>query len=134
MKYRWHNTLQSLPEASSVCTVQVTLITMATLAVAASRMNALEEKISELEASRGNKTNEGNTEASNEALLDYQAQLLQRLCCVRDALSIEGGDIGQIKEERDLFRAENIKLKMEAEKLNYRVKHLVKALIKAEEH
>jgi hypothetical protein len=107
---------------------------MSTLAAAASRMNALEEKISELEASRGDKTNEGNTAASNEALFDYQAQLLERLSRVRDALSIEGGDIGQIKAERDLIRAENIKLKMEAEKLNYRVKHLVKALIKAEEH
>jgi hypothetical protein len=123
-----------LPEVSRFCTVQITLNVMSTLAAAASRMNALEEKISELEASRGDKTNDGNTAASNEALFDYQAQLLERLSRVRDALSIEGGDIGQIKAERDLIRAENIKLKMEAEKLNYRVKHLVKALIKAEEH
>ena len=87
-----------------------------------------------MEASRGNKITEGNTSASNDAsLLAYQTQLLEKLTCVRDALSIEGGDIGQVREERDLFRAENTKLKLEAEKLNYRVKHLVKALTKAEE-
>ena len=48
-------------------------------------------------------------------------------------MTADGGDLGQIKEERDNLQAENLKLKKEAEKLNYRVKHLVKALTAAEE-
>ena len=97
------------------------------------RMSAIEGKLTAIEASRGNNTNQMSTAAFNEVLFDYQTQLLDKLRNVRNALTADGGDLGQIKEERDNLQAENLKLKKEAEKLNYRVKHLVKALTAAEE-
>ena len=97
------------------------------------RMSAIEGKLTAIEASRGNNTNQMSTAAFNEVLFDYQTQLLDKLRNVRKALTADGGDLGQIKEERDNLQAENLKLKKEAEKLNYRVKHLVKALTAAEE-
>lgn len=105
----------------------------ATYSEAESRMSVIEDKLSAFEASRGNKTDQINTAASSEMLHEYQVQLLSRLRSVRDALVADGGDIGLIKEERDNLQAENLKLKKEAEKLNYRVNHLVKELKAAEE-
>lgn len=105
----------------------------ASFAEAELRMSAIEGKLTAFEASRGNKSNQINTAASNEIVIDYQTQLLDRLKCIRDALAADGGDFGQIKEERDILQAENLKLKKETEKLNYRVNHLVKALTAAEE-
>ena len=102
-------------------------------AEADTRMSAIEGKLTALEASRGNNTNQMSTAASNEVLFDYQFQLLDKLRNIRDALAADGGDLGQIREERDNLQAENLKLKKEAEKLNYRVRHLVKALTAAEE-
>ena len=104
-----------------------------TFAEADSRMSAIETKLSAFESSRGRKTDEQGTDACNDAVLDYQTQLLQRLRSVRDALAADGGDIGSIKEERDALKAENTRLKKDAEKLNYRVQHLVKSLNEAEE-
>ena len=96
------------------------------------RMSALEGKIADLEASRGNGTNKTETAASSEALITYQTQILGKLVSIRDAFLVEGGDVTQISAERDQFQAENVKLRKEAEKLNYRIQHLVKALNQAE--
>lgn len=96
------------------------------------RMAALELKISDLEASRGSDTNKWETLTSSETLIDYQTQMLRRLITIRDAITADGGDHSLISAERDHFQAENAKLRKEAEKLNYRVQHLVKELNQAE--
>jgi len=62
-----------------------------------------------------------------EGLLEYQKQVLVRLVTIRDALTADpAGDMAYVLKERDALREENAKLKKEAEKLNYRIAHLVK--------
>ena len=99
---------------------------------AESRMTALELKITDLEALCGSDTTKIETVTSSETLIDYQTQMLRRLVTIRDAIIADGGDHSLISAERDHFQAENVKLRKEAEKLNYRVQHLVKALNQAE--
>ena len=99
---------------------------------ATARMTVLENKITELEASCGKKIDQTDNYSSSGSLHDYQVQLHQKLVNIRNALTSEGGDISQIREERDLYLAENAQLKKETERLNYRVQHLIKALDVAE--
>jgi hypothetical protein len=47
-------------------------------------------------------------------------------------LNSEGGDITEVKKQRDEAVQENIKLKKEMERMNYRINHLVKELNKYE--
>lgn len=95
---------------------------------AAARMTVLENKVNDLEALCGNEKDERDTCSSSGSLHDYQVQLHQKLVNIRNSLVTEGGDISQIRVERDLYLAENAQLKKEMERLNYRVQHLIKAL------
>jgi chromosome segregation ATPase len=97
------------------------------LPAAEKRMGSIEERLLSLETAIGG-SQQLSTAASNEALLDYQIQLLGKLKSIRTALTSEGGDVGQIKEQRDKLQTENAKLKKEIDKLNYRVAHLIKSL------
>lgn len=96
------------------------------------RMTLLENRIDELEVSSGNKHDQMDSSSSSGSLHDYQVQLHQKLVNIRNSLASEGGDTSLIREERDLYLAENVLLKKESERLNYRVQHLIKALDAAE--
>lgn len=102
------------------------------LSDATDRMTLLENRINEFEISTGKKHDQVDNSSSSGSLHDYQVQLHQKLVNIRNSIASEGGDISQIREERDLYSAENVQLKKEAERLNYRVQHLIKALDAAE--
>lgn len=70
---------------------------------------------------------------TEKVLNEYKLQMLAKLKVVRDTLIMEGGDIQGIRNERDQAIKENIALKKENERLNYRVRHLIKALNEEEE-
>ena len=91
-------------------------------------MTTIEGRLAKLEAG----THTPSSAAANEQLAEYQAQMLERLRGIRAAMTAEGGDIVQIKAERDELATDNKKLRKEVEKLNYRVQHLIKALNRAE--
>lgn len=61
-----------------------------------------------------------------QSLVEYQKQMLSRLQTIRDALVMGDGDIAFVIKERDALKDENAKLKKEAERLNYRINHLIK--------
>lgn len=92
---------------------------------AEARMSGIEERILALE-STGN--NSSSNAAVQEAVRAYQIQVLEKLKAIRQSLASEGGDVKTIKAERDAALAENAALKKEVDRLNYRVRHLVKAL------
>jgi chromosome segregation ATPase len=98
------------------------------LAVAEQKLGSLEERISklELEATKGPVSD--NLSVAEEAVKAYQIQLVDRLKEIRDAIKNEDGDIVQIRNERDAAISENKKLKIEIERLGYRVRHLIKNL------
>jgi len=98
---------------------------------AVSKMTAIESRLAKLEATTAG-TSASSSAATNEALAEYQAQMLVRLRGIRAAMTAEGGDIVQVTAERDQLAAENKKLRKDMEKLNYRVQHLIKALNRAE--
>ena len=89
------------------------------------RMKSIEERIVALESTNAPVN---NTAAVQEAVRAYQIQVLEKLKDIRQSLASEGGDVVNIKAERDAALAENAALKKEVERLNYRVRHLVKAL------
>ncbi len=63
-----------------------------------------------------------------QALAAYQAQILPRLLEIRAAIVSGGGDVATIRAERDAAVAENIKLKRDGERMQYRIQHLIKEL------
>ena len=63
----------------------------------------------------------------------YQAQVLQKVKAIRDALVSEVGNITGLKEAKEAADIENIRLKKEVERLNYRVHILLKSLKEEEE-
>lgn len=77
--------------------------------------------------------NAADAQAVDLAIKLYQKQILGKLKAIRDALVAEGGDVATIRRERDEARAENAALKKDVERLNYRVRHLVKALNEEEQ-
>lgn len=94
------------------------------------RMTAIENKISELTDCTALFPT-----SSSEVLLDYQEQLLIKLKSIREAMlnSNKGGGLTSKNDDRDRqLLAENISLKKDNEKLNYRISHLVKAVNTAE--
>lgn len=97
------------------------------LASAESKLASLEKRIATLEISGESSTGASN-EAVEAAVQQYQSQVLVRLKEIRDAMKEEGGDIGTIRNERDAAVEENKRLKKEVERLQYRVKHLIKSL------
>ena len=90
------------------------------------RMNSIDERLLKLEHSLG-QTAVFDLNASGD-LLEYQEQLLSKLKNIREVLGSNGGDVVQIKEERDILQLENSKLNKEVQKLNYRINHLIRAL------
>lgn len=98
---------------------------MSSLSCAEDRMKTIEERLVALESTTPAGDNSAAVEAAVRA---YQSQILGKLKDVRNALMSEGGDVVTIKAERDAAVAENAKLRKEIERLNYRVRHLVKAL------
>ncbi len=64
----------------------------------------------------------------DEILRNYQIKVLEKLKLIRETLVTEGGDLATIRAERDAAVAENAALKKENERLQYRVRHLIKAL------
>lgn len=93
---------------------------------AENKLAALEKRIASLELS-GSTTSASN-EAVEAAVRQYQIQVLARLKEIRDAMKEEGGDVTIVRKERDAAVEENKQLKKEVERLQYRVKHLVKSL------
>lgn len=92
-------------------------------------MLSIEQRLSSIEST---KLSESSSSDIQQALAEYQQQILIKLKAVRDQISAEGGDVSVVKKERDDAVSENAQLKKEIEKLNYRIQHLVKALNKAE--
>jgi hypothetical protein len=84
------------------------------------RIGVIEQRLTELENVSSRPDQTINSTATEEALLAYQCQLLDRLKGIRSSILAEGGDVGQIKQERDDFAMENLKLKKEVDRLNYR--------------
>lgn len=101
----------------------------ADLSEAEKRMTSIEDKLLELEKSAvAPSSDAGSAQAVEVAIKKYQQQMLGKLKAIKDALQAEGGDVVTIRQERDAAQAENAALKKEMERLNYRVRHLVKAL------
>ncbi len=98
---------------------------MSSVSEAEDRMKTIEERLVALESTAAPADNSAAVEAAVRA---YQSQILSKLKDIRQSMMAEGGDVGTIKAERDAAVAENAKLKKEIERLNYRVRHLVKAL------
>ena len=92
-------------------------------------ISKLEERLDAVEAKNESYSSQTRVDDSN--LRIYQAKLLVRLKEIRAAIGT--GDAGSIKKERDAALSENVELKKELERANYRIKHLVKELNKAEE-
>lgn len=92
-------------------------------------ISKLEERLDAVEAKNESYSSQTRVDDSN--LRIYQAKLLVRLKEIRSAIGT--GDAGSIKKERDAALSENVELKKELERANYRIKHLVKELNKAEE-
>lgn len=103
---------------------------MSEIVAAEERMLSIEKRLQSIEST---KASENSSSDIQQALAEYQQQILVKLKAVRDQISAEGGDVSVIKKERDDAVNENTLLKKEIEKLNYRVQHLVKALNKAEQ-
>lgn len=104
------------------------------MAEAEKKLQTIEERLISLESSvtkesKGKSSNQSNnSEAVEAALKAYQKQILGKLKQIRESLTAEGGDVQSIKNERDQLAQENKQLKVEVERLNYRVSHLIKAL------
>ena len=62
------------------------------------------------------------------SLRNYQLQVLQKLKLIRESLVNEIGDVAKITEEHKVAVEENVNLKKEIEKLNYRIHILIKSL------
>lgn len=99
------------------------------------KLKSLEDRIISLEAS-----NNKGPDSGEEALRSYQQHILGKLKQIREALvTTNNEDVGNsvqfqaVKAERDQLAEENKKLKVEIDRLNYRVKHLIKALNTEEE-
>lgn len=97
----------------------------ANLVAAVDRISMIEKQITALQASA---VVQNDLQIAEAAVQTYQAQLLPRLKEVRAALEQEGGDIVSVKRERDAAIEENKKLKKEMQRMEYRIKHLVKSL------
>ena len=99
---------------------------MSDIQAAEERMLSIEQRILSIESSKcSSSTSSADVE---QALNHYQKQILVKLKAVRDQIMEEGGDVSTIKKERDEAIAQNVLLKKEIEKLNYRVRHLIKEL------
>ena len=101
-----------------------------TLSELEQRMQAIEERIISAE-SRGSAPSSG--EEVERALHEYQVQVLAKLKAIKQKIMEDGGDTATIKRERDQALVENASLRNEVEKLNYRIKHLVRALNEEEQ-
>ena len=91
-------------------------------------LSNLEKRVEAVEKGRG------YSQETEAALRAYQLQTVTKLKQVRDLLLSEDNiNSSQIAKERDGLKLENEKLKKEIDKLNYRVKHLVRSVEQAEE-
>jgi len=106
---------------------------------AETRISELTARISKLETGStlsGSGTSQGGGESAaaiKEAVRRERGETLLKLRALRDAMKAEGQDLSQVKSERDQALAENEELKKENEKLNYRIKHLLRSLEEAEQ-
>lgn len=103
---------------------------MESLTEALARMAAIEgrlQAVESVETATSSVTGGGGAEV-NKILAQYQLQLLVRLKDIRNAMEASGGDVVSITAERDAAVAENVRLKKEMERMNYRISHLVKEL------
>ena len=102
---------------------------MADLKSAESRMDAIENRIEQaLNFIGSSNLTASNSSEVQAAVVAYQKQILDKLKDIRTQLNEEVGDIAKVREERDRAVTENAQLKKDVERLNYRVKHLIKAL------
>ena len=98
------------------------------------QMGLLEERLKKMELS-GNKQASGDSDSSaavEKALQTYKVQMLTKLKAIRDQIANEGGDVAVVRKERDAALVENAKMKVEIERMNYRINHLVRALSEEE--
>jgi hypothetical protein len=98
--------------------------TIAKMTIVEARLANVERVVSEGKILTNTSTNSDVERALNE----YKLQMLAKLRMVRETLIAEGGDIQTMRIERDQAIKENLSLKKENERLNYRVRHLIKAL------
>ena len=75
----------------------------------------------------------GNNSKNDNGLLVYQKQVLQKLKMIRETLVSEIGNVAEVKESRDVAVTENVKLRKEIEKLQYRINILINSLNEEEE-
>ena len=93
----------------------------------ADRIAEMEQRLAALEAESKEFGSVESANGAGQTLVAYQAQMLERLVEIREALAVAGGgDSSLMTKERDALKEENAKLKKEIEKLNYRIMHLVK--------
>ncbi len=95
------------------------------ISAAENALKELEDRVFKIESQSASKN---ELQIAEDAVKAYQSQLLGRLKEIRDAFQSEGGDIISITKERDLLKEENKQLKKEMERMQYRIKHLIKAL------
>mmetsp|Transcript_28081 Transcript_28081/g.36798 ORF Transcript_28081/g.36798 Transcript_28081/m.36798 type:complete len:111 (+) Transcript_28081:71-403(+) len=100
-------------------------------AAAESKIMALTERLARLEATPPSPPVDVNVSVK-EAVRNVQGEMLLKLRSLRDSMKSEGNDLEKVKEQRDQALAENAELKKDIEKLNYRIKHLIRSLEEAE--
>lgn len=94
-----------------------------------SKLKIIEERLSSVESVASNSISTvADNSAVEIALNEYKLQILTKLKSVRDKLVSEDSDIISIRNERDLALQQVATLKKENDRLNYRVRHLIKSL------
>ena len=101
----------------------------AKIAEAESRVSALEDRMLNLEQAHEYAT---KSSAGSDLLLQYQIEVLEKLKHVRETVLQDLGDIDNIKQQRDDAVALNTRLTKEVEQMQYRIKHLIRALNEAQ--
>eukprot|EP00617_Octactis_speculum_P022132 CAMPEP_0185766932 /NCGR_PEP_ID=MMETSP1174-20130828/40277_1 /TAXON_ID=35687 /ORGANISM="Dictyocha speculum, Strain CCMP1381" /LENGTH=105 /DNA_ID=CAMNT_0028450877 /DNA_START=18 /DNA_END=335 /DNA_ORIENTATION=+ len=92
------------------------------VAAAERRLEGIRLRLGKLEAGGSSDT------ATDVALENYQKQVLLRLKEIKAKMNEDGGDIEDVKLQRDQALAENEKLAARVKKQEYRIKHLIKCL------
>lgn len=106
---------------------------MTDISSAKEKMTDLEIRISGLENISSVSSSLPVVNESSESLISYQIRMLKKLKEVKQTLELEGGDLKSITMERDIALEESKALKKENEKLNYRIRHLIKSLNEEED-
>lgn len=94
------------------------------------KLNSFEERLNLLETSSSLSS---SSSSNSNSLNIFQSELLLKLLTIKENIENEIGDYNLIKNEKNNLLNENIQLKKEIEKLNYRINHLIKSLNEEEQ-